>query len=298
MTTTTTTTPRYLTDSRSRATSARATSPCRASSTPTASRRSGRLTDAFVERSRSWRATDPLFDLDPGTPRRRRWSGGSRTPPTRSALSWLGHEDSPILDVVSELIGSSLRFHHSKLNLKGSLDRRARRGAPGRRLLPALQRRRAGGGPAARRRHGRERRDGRAPRQPPRADLHALRRQGAIRRVHARRGHRPAGSPRGGAPRPAGGQHPHPPLPPDSLVGAQHLARRAPASDQLLRRRRLRQPRIRLHQVSALRPPRARHVARSRAPHRRRHADAPDFSQGYNSIYEVQAEAAAAAAKM
>ena len=57
-----------------------------------------RVTEAFVERSRSVRRTDGVFDLDP----------------RHTAL------ESPILDIVGELMGPSIRFHHSKLNLKGS----------------------------------------------------------------------------------------------------------------------------------------------------------------------------------
>jgi phytanoyl-CoA hydroxylase len=60
-----------------------------------------------------------VFDLDP----RHR----AAAPVVRSIKDPADHEplyawvalESPILDVVSELIGPSLRFHHSKLNLKG-----------------------------------------------------------------------------------------------------------------------------------------------------------------------------------
>src|SRR4030095_455273 len=80
-----------------------------------------RVTDAFVERSRSVARTDAIFDLDPrhtaAAPVVRRIKNPADQDPL---YFWLGFE-SPILDVVSELIGSSLRFHHSKLNLKGSL---------------------------------------------------------------------------------------------------------------------------------------------------------------------------------
>jgi ectoine hydroxylase-related dioxygenase (phytanoyl-CoA dioxygenase family) len=80
-----------------------------------------RVTDAFVERSRSLTRTDAIFDLDPrhtaSAPVVRRIKNPADHDPL---YFWLGFE-SPILDVVSELIGPSLRFHHSKLNLKGSL---------------------------------------------------------------------------------------------------------------------------------------------------------------------------------
>ena len=78
-----------------------------------------RLTEAFVERSRGVSRTDGVFDLDPrhtaASPVVRR----IKNPADHDALyTWVALE-SPILDVVAELIGPSLRFHHSKLNLKG-----------------------------------------------------------------------------------------------------------------------------------------------------------------------------------
>src|SRR4029450_8429142 len=78
-----------------------------------------RLTEAFVDRSRSLSGTDGVFDLDP------RHTGAApvgrriKNPADHDPLyAWVALE-SPILDVVAELIGPSLRFHHSKLNLKG-----------------------------------------------------------------------------------------------------------------------------------------------------------------------------------
>jgi ectoine hydroxylase-related dioxygenase (phytanoyl-CoA dioxygenase family) len=78
-----------------------------------------RLTEVFVERSRQVARTDAVFDLDPrhtaASPIVRR----IKNPADRDPLyAWVALE-SPILDVVAELIGPSLRFHHSKLNLKG-----------------------------------------------------------------------------------------------------------------------------------------------------------------------------------
>ena len=121
MTTTTTTSPRYLTDTQiasyhregylalPRFLDAERVEALR------------RVTEAFVERSRSVARTDAIFDLDPrhtaAAPVVRRIKNPADQDPL---YFWLGFE-SPILDVVSELIGSSLRFHHSKLNLKGSL---------------------------------------------------------------------------------------------------------------------------------------------------------------------------------
>jgi ectoine hydroxylase-related dioxygenase (phytanoyl-CoA dioxygenase family) len=79
-----------------------------------------RVTDEFVERSRRVSASDDVFDLDPRhtatTPILRR----IKNPADQDSLyRWVALE-SPILDVVAELIGPAVRFHHSKLNLKGS----------------------------------------------------------------------------------------------------------------------------------------------------------------------------------
>src|SRR2546427_691593 len=80
-----------------------------------------RLTNAFVERARGVSRSDAVFDLDPrhtaATPILRRIKNPADHDPL---YAWVALE-SPILDVVAELIGPSLRFHHSKLNLKGSL---------------------------------------------------------------------------------------------------------------------------------------------------------------------------------
>jgi ectoine hydroxylase len=79
-----------------------------------------RVTDGFVDRSRTVARTDAVFDLDPRhtatAPVVRRIKNPADNDPL---YAWLALE-SPILDVVAELIGPSLRFHHSKLNLKGS----------------------------------------------------------------------------------------------------------------------------------------------------------------------------------
>jgi ectoine hydroxylase-related dioxygenase (phytanoyl-CoA dioxygenase family) len=78
-----------------------------------------RLTDTFVERARAVSRSDDVFDLDPrhtaAAPVLRRIKNPADHDPL---YAWVGLE-SPILDIVSELIGPSLRFHHSKLNLKG-----------------------------------------------------------------------------------------------------------------------------------------------------------------------------------
>jgi len=79
-----------------------------------------RLTEAFVDRSRQLTRSDAVFDLDP--------RHGAATPIVRRIKNPADHDplyawvalESPILDVVAELLGPSIRFHHSKLNLKGS----------------------------------------------------------------------------------------------------------------------------------------------------------------------------------
>jgi len=79
-----------------------------------------RVTDAFVERSRGLTRSDAVFYLDPrhtaAAPLLRRIKNPADNDPL---YRWLALE-SPIVDVVTELLGPSVRFHHSKLNLKGS----------------------------------------------------------------------------------------------------------------------------------------------------------------------------------
>jgi ectoine hydroxylase-related dioxygenase (phytanoyl-CoA dioxygenase family) len=80
-----------------------------------------RVTEDFVERSRSVARSDKIFDLDPrhtaAAPVLRRIKNPADHDPL---YRWVAL-DSPIPDIVTELIGPSIRFHHSKLNLKGSL---------------------------------------------------------------------------------------------------------------------------------------------------------------------------------
>jgi len=78
-----------------------------------------RVTEMFVERSRALSRSDDVFDLDPrhtaATPIVRRIKNPADHDPL---YAWVALE-SPILDIVAELLGPSIRFHHSKLNLKG-----------------------------------------------------------------------------------------------------------------------------------------------------------------------------------
>jgi ectoine hydroxylase-related dioxygenase (phytanoyl-CoA dioxygenase family) len=79
------------------------------------------VTDSFVERSRALTRSDAVFDLDPrhaaATPVVRRIKNPADNDPL---YRWVAF-DSPIPDIVAQLIGASIRFHHSKLNMKGSL---------------------------------------------------------------------------------------------------------------------------------------------------------------------------------
>jgi hypothetical protein len=72
-----------------------------------------------VDRSRAICASDNLFDLDPThcaqTPTLRRIKNPADNDPL---YRWVAFE-SPIPDIVAELIGPDVKFHHSKLNLKG-----------------------------------------------------------------------------------------------------------------------------------------------------------------------------------
>ena len=78
------------------------------------------VTEEFVARSRQVRGSDGIFDLDPRhraeAPVLRRIKSPADNHPL---YRWVAFE-SPIADVVAELIGPDVKFHHSKLNLKGS----------------------------------------------------------------------------------------------------------------------------------------------------------------------------------
>ncbi len=79
-----------------------------------------RVTDAFVERSRRLSRGDGVFDVDPrhtaDAPVLRR----IKNPADHAPLyRWVAFE-SPIPDIVTELIGPAIKFNHSKLNLKSS----------------------------------------------------------------------------------------------------------------------------------------------------------------------------------
>jgi ectoine hydroxylase len=77
-------------------------------------------TEEFVERSRTVTKSDSVFDLDPrhtaARPVLRRIKNPADNHPV---YRWVAFE-SPIPDIVAELLGPDVKFHHSKLNLKAS----------------------------------------------------------------------------------------------------------------------------------------------------------------------------------
>jgi len=75
-------------------------------------------TEGFVEQSRSLSESTPLFDLEEGhsaaTPRLRRLVSPADLHPT----FWEFVSESVVVDIVDDLIGPDIKFHHSKLNFK------------------------------------------------------------------------------------------------------------------------------------------------------------------------------------
>ena len=76
------------------------------------------VTQEWVERSRTITKSDAVFDLEPGhcaeRPRLRRLS----SPVEHDQRYWEFARDSIIPDIVSDLVGPDVKFHHSKLNFK------------------------------------------------------------------------------------------------------------------------------------------------------------------------------------
>ncbi len=78
------------------------------------------LTDEFLERSRAVTQSDAVFDLDPRHTAARPVLRRIKNPADNHPLyRWVAFE-SMIPDIVTELLGPDVKFHHSKLNLKGS----------------------------------------------------------------------------------------------------------------------------------------------------------------------------------
>ena len=75
-------------------------------------------TDELVERSRTITKSDTIFDLEPAhrsdVPRLRRVSN----PVEQHAVYWEYCLKSPMPDIVADLVGPDVKFHHSKLNFK------------------------------------------------------------------------------------------------------------------------------------------------------------------------------------
>ena len=75
-------------------------------------------TDELVERGRAVTKSDTVFDLEPGhradAPRLRRVSN----PVEQHPVYWEYCVDSPMPDIVADLVGPDVKFHHSKLNFK------------------------------------------------------------------------------------------------------------------------------------------------------------------------------------
>ena len=81
-----------------------------------------RVTDEFVEKSRTVTANDEIFDLEPGhsatSPSLRR----IKHPLTRHPVYAKFARHDPILDLVECLLGPNLRFHNNKVNMKNPSD--------------------------------------------------------------------------------------------------------------------------------------------------------------------------------
>ncbi len=75
-------------------------------------------TEEMVERSRSVTKSDKIFDLEPNhrvdSPRLRRVSN----PVEHHPVFWDYVTQSPLGDIIADLVGPDVKFHHSKLNYK------------------------------------------------------------------------------------------------------------------------------------------------------------------------------------
>ena len=76
------------------------------------------VTTEWVERSRSIERSDAVFDLEPGhtpaNPRLRRLS----SPVQHDRRYWMFASESIVPDLIADLVGPDVKFHHSKLNFK------------------------------------------------------------------------------------------------------------------------------------------------------------------------------------
>ncbi len=78
------------------------------------------VTAEMVEKSRELTCSDAVFDLEPGhsqeSPRLRRLS----SPADHHPDFWEYASQSAMPDIVADLVGPDVKFHHSKLNFKWS----------------------------------------------------------------------------------------------------------------------------------------------------------------------------------
>jgi len=79
-----------------------------------------RVTDEMVEQTRAMRGSDAVWDLEPGhsaeRPKLRRLS----SPCDHHPAYWHAASQSVLADIVADLVGPDVKFHHSKLNFKAS----------------------------------------------------------------------------------------------------------------------------------------------------------------------------------
>ncbi len=78
------------------------------------------VTDEFLDHSRTLTESNVVFDLDAGhsadEPRLRRLS----SPTDLHDTYWEFASQSVVVDVVADLLGPDIKFHHSKLNFKAA----------------------------------------------------------------------------------------------------------------------------------------------------------------------------------
>jgi hypothetical protein len=77
-----------------------------------------KVTAEFVELSRTLDQSDPRFDLEPDHSREQPRIRRLNSPADQHESYWEFASQSRIVDVVEDLIGPDLKFHHSKLNFK------------------------------------------------------------------------------------------------------------------------------------------------------------------------------------
>lgn len=77
-------------------------------------------TDRWVERSRALSESNELFDLQPGHSADKPRVNRLNHPVAHSPVYWDVATSAAVLDNVAALLGESVRFHHSKLNLKSA----------------------------------------------------------------------------------------------------------------------------------------------------------------------------------